>query len=178
MMKVLPLPSLLLRQGLLLGLFWLLPFQQTGQSHPFYVGVTELHITPGGLELSVRLFTDDLEAALDAFGEQAGIDLIRQQPEARIDSLLPAYFTAKMTLLANNNRLKCTYIGYEIEMDACWVHLEAKLNPAVERISIDLQLLYELFPSQQHIVHLLQGGVRKSTRLDKEAGAWEVKLPI
>jgi hypothetical protein len=162
----------------LLLFFWLLPFTPSSHSHPFYVGVTELNVLPGALEVSTRLFTDDLEAALDAYGKRKGIDLIRYQPAAAIESLLPAYLAEKMEVRANNNKLSFEYIGYEVEADACWIHLEAKLKPSVQQLSIDVRFLYELFPSQQHIIHLMQGEARKSKRLEKGDQSWVVQLPL
>lgn len=168
----------MLRSLFFLFCLWLLPLNPAGYAHPFYVGVTELNVLPGALEVSTRLFTDDLEAALDAYGKRKGIDLIRYQPAAVIESLLPAYLAEKIEVHANNNKLSFEYIGYEVEADACWIHLEAKLKPSVQQLSIDVRSLYELFPSQQHIIHLMQGEARKSTRLDKGSEAWEVKLPL
>lgn len=162
----------------LLLVCWLFPFVPTGESHPFYVSVTEIQLREGRMELSVRLFTDDLEAALDAFGQEAGNDLIRHQPATRIDSLLPAYLTQKLEVRVNRQKLAFTYVGYEIEMDACWLHLEAEVQPKPTALQVDVQLLYELFPAQQNIVHLMQGSARKSTRLQKGDQPWEVQLPL
>lgn len=136
----------------------------TAQTHPYYVSVTEVHLVNQQLEVSVRLFTDDFETALHGLPGGRSADLIKRQP-AQIDSLIVRYIRQQVKLELNEKPVALKYVGYEIEEDATWVHLEAPYAGQARKLRIENTLLINYFPAQQNIVHVEQGSFRRSKRL-------------
>jgi hypothetical protein len=114
----------------------------------------------------VRLFKDDLEKALQAFGKQPQFHITA---EARADSLFAAYFNQTVTLVADGQRVSLTVSASGTEKDpsaqeVVWYVLEGSSGAAVQRLGLLNGLLFELFRDQQNLVQLLRepGGIRKT----------------
>lgn len=152
----------------------LLPIEK-GITHPFYVSVTELMLTPKHAELSVRLFTDDFETALRDLPGGEKVDLLKRQPH-QIDSLVARYIRKTVQVQLNKQASQFQYVGFEQEEDATWVHLEYTLNQPVQNVRIDNQLLLEHFGTQQNIVHVQKGNFKRTRRLNQSEHIWELKL--
>ncbi len=136
--------------------------------HPFYVSITSVDYNRDAqrMEISCRIFHDDLEVALKAHGAPEKIDLIRPMDKAETDSLLADYLRGHFSLSVNDKPIALHYVGYEIEDDVAWCYLEAKQADPVQRIAIDNRVLFDQFPKQSNIVHVTAYGKRKSTKLD------------
>lgn len=161
-----------MKKALALVLFGLLPLRML-LSHPFYVGVTELHFFSDRLELSARLFTDDFELALKAepLGKKA--DLIKKQP-AQIDSLVARYIRQNLFVSLDDERIYPKYVGYEIEEDATWAHFEYPLKQAPRKVRVENHLLLQYFPNQQNITHIEKGNYRRTRRLSSTERVMDV----
>ena len=135
--------------------------------HPFYVSITAIDYNEQAhrVEISARIFYDDLEAALkDA--RDLKIDLINPTDKSATDSLLSAYFLDHLRLSVNGKPVSVRYVGYEIDEDVAWCFLEAVNINRVERLRIDNRILFDHFPKQSNILHVTAYGKRQSTKLD------------
>jgi len=139
--------------------------------HPFYVSITTVDFNEGAqrLEISCRIFYDDLETALRAEGGVASVDLIRPADRKVTDSLVARYLRRYVALSVDGRRQPLHYLGYEIEDDVAWCYLEATGVPAVKRLTLDNRVLFAQFDKQSHIIHATAYGERKSTKLDNPA---------
>lgn len=135
--------------------------------HPFYVSITSVDYNQHArrLEISSRVFYDDLEAALKN-GRNLKIDLIKPVDKSATDSLLAAYFSNHFRLSVNGKSVQVRYVGYEIEEDVAWCFLEATDIASVERLHINNSILFDHFPKQSNILHVTAYGKRQSTKLD------------
>lgn len=157
-----------MRKVLLVFLGWMLGWLGTAaplNSHPYYVSVTELHFFEQRAELSVKIFTDDFEKALNSLPGGGKADLIRRLPGTKIDSLVATYIRQQVKVALNERPLHFAYIGYEIQEDVTWAHFEARFEVKPKRVRIENNLLFDYFPNQQNIVHLAQGEYKRSRRL-------------
>jgi hypothetical protein len=157
-----------MRKVLLVFLGWMLGWFGTAaslNSHPYYVSVTELHFFEQRAELSVKIFTDDFEKALNSLPGGGKADLIRRLPSTKIDSLVAIYIRQQVKVALNESPLNFAYVGYEIQEDVTWAHFEARFEVKPKRVRIENTLLFDYFPNQQNIVHLEQGAYKRSRRL-------------
>ena len=154
-------------------LLLLMPLKST--QHPYYIGVSELQLYPTEkrIELSIRLFTDDLESALLQTYNTSS-DLLKGVKDKTVNDRLSAYLLKKLKIQLGEENVKLNYIGYEIEADASWCHFEANYKSPATTISFQNRALFEVLPDQQHIVHLESGDQSKSTRLSlhKDHVSW------
>ncbi len=152
-------------------------FLLTGFSyHKFYVSISELnHNTEtAALEFSMKIFTDDLEAALEA---DTSKKLWIGDPEREVaatDSLLAIYFDKKLTININGEQREAVFLGKELEADVIWCYLEIQDVPAVKSVSIDNRILMELFDEQKNLVHIYANGKEKSLFLRRGKTVGEV----
>ena len=135
--------------------------------HPFYVSITSVDYNEQAqrVEISCRIFYDDLEAALKS-GRNMKVDLMKPTDKPATDSLLAAYLRDHFRLSVNGKPSPLHYVGYEIEDDVAWCFLEADNIRVVNNIAITNRILFDQFPKQSNILHVTAYGQRKSKKLD------------
>lgn len=146
-------------QSFLLILFTLL--------HPFFVSVTEINHNKSArtLEISSRMFLDDLEDALEQEFKQK-INILKPADKKRADQLIGGYVARHLTLSVNGKAVPMNYVGYEIEDDGAWCYFEVRNITEVDRISIKNDIFFAYLPDQINMIHVSVAGNRKSTKLN------------
>jgi len=137
--------------------------------HEFYVSLTEIRHNPVSerLELSLRIFPDDLDGALlERSGIQTQLATEREHPSA--DSLISDYLREHLEILINQQGIKLNYLGKEPEGNALWCYLESDQVPVPEEIFIDNTLLIYTLPEQVNIVQVYVGKWNKGLLLNKD----------
>ena len=134
--------------------------------HPYYLGVSELKYIDKQqtINVSIRLFTNDLEVALKKTTAQK-IDLINPTDKAQIDSLLFNYIKKRFNVIVNTSPSKLRYVGYEKEEESIWTYLEIAQATEPKKITVENALLFDFLPQQINIVHVDVNTVKKSTKL-------------
>ncbi len=101
--------------------FWLNIF------HPFYVSVTEIvhNKSTGTIQVSVRIFFDDFEKALEK-KYKTKVNILKPADRKALDGLIAAYIKEHLKILGNGRPLGLKYQGYEIEEDAAWCYFETE----------------------------------------------------
>lgn len=135
--------------------------------HPFYVSVTTIDQSRDktSLEISARIFFDDLETALkDEFGGKT--DLKNSADNVKNSELIRQYFGRHFQIKADGKAVNTEFLGYTIEGEAAWCFLEAKGVKSVHHLEVYNSLLYSSFKEQIHIFHLNINGKKKSTKLN------------
>lgn len=135
--------------------------------HPFFVSVTEIkqNQTNHSLEISCKMFSDDLEKALEK-QYHVQLDLIKPADKAQINKLINDYVKKHLTISADGKMLNFAYIGYEIQDDGAWSYFEVKGINAVKQVNIHDDLLYEQHPEQVNMMHVIINNQRKSTKVN------------
>jgi hypothetical protein len=134
--------------------------------HPFHVGLTEMEHNPetSTFQISIKLFSDDLENALKQEYEQ-GIDLLNPVSQAEFDSLLFVYVSDHFELETETGKAALEFIGNERTYDVTWVYLESSPIDEAKKVMIKNELLFELFDDQTHVVHYTNRSGELSTEL-------------
>ncbi|GEO04718.1 hypothetical protein AAE02nite_23820 [Adhaeribacter aerolatus] len=135
--------------------------------HPFYVSVTEVNHNDKtkSLEISTRIFFDDLETVLEK-QFKTRLDILKPAEKNRIDPLLREYLQKHLQLQINGKPVTLTYLGYEIEQDAAWCYLEVPQVSRIKQIQVLNDVLFAEHDTQTNMVHITVKGNRKSTKLD------------
>lgn len=140
--------------------------------HPFYVSVIEInHNTKeSSVEISVRIFTEDLEKTLQkhTIGK---VDMINPPDKVFLDKQISSYISQRIKLKVNGQPITLQYIGHEIQKESAWSYFEVTKIPDVSLLEVDCSLLYDYEKSQTNIFHVKSKGVEKSYKLDFPASS-------
>ncbi len=156
-------PGLFLR---LAGLLLFVLFSGFRYPHPYYVSMTELGWNPKEMqmEMAVRIFTDDLEAALRNLCK-CPADL--SQPASR-EALAPqvfAYVARNLKVRAGNSTLEFKPVGIEKEEESTWIFLEAPLAGLPSGVQVTNSLLYDTRQQQINFVRYRAPGIDQTRQV-------------
>ncbi|MBH2004813.1 MAG: hypothetical protein I8H66_09000 [Sphingobacteriia bacterium] len=135
--------------------------------HPFFVSVIDIshNEKDATAEISVRIFTDDLEKTLQKYSK-AKVDIIHPADKAFIDQQLNTYINNTLHLKINGVPAKPKYIGYEIIKESTWAYFEVAGVKELKKLDVDCSLLHDFETSQINIFHVKSKGQEKSYKLD------------
>ncbi|MCZ8022697.1 MAG: hypothetical protein O9302_05050 [Cyclobacteriaceae bacterium] len=138
--------------------------------HPLHVSVTDIKFDEKDKELEItsRIFLDDLEAAIRQDVQQPTLDIL-QPKTGTADDLIRAYWLKNITVTVDRKKAKVTYLGYELEGDVVLVYSYAPGIKKVNEITIEQKTLTELFDDQSNIVHVTKAETIRSLRLTRQA---------
>lgn len=134
--------------------------------HPYYMSVTEIKYqdTSKTLQLSVKLFTSDIENTLKTLGNTR-VDLLNDKYKSESEQLLNDYISSRLNISINSKTVNYHLIGFEPEEEAIWVYFESDKTEKPNRIDVSCTLLYEQLPQQINIIHTEIGDQKQSTKL-------------
>jgi hypothetical protein len=123
--------------------------------HPFYVSVVEVehNVKNKSAEISVRVFTEDLEKALTQY-HHTKIDLLHPANKSQTEAMLYAYVQKKLSLKIDGKWQTLKMIGYEQQAESIWTYLEIDNLNSCNEVAVKCDLLYEIEKSQINIIHV------------------------
>lgn len=135
--------------------------------HPFYVSVTEIeqNVKTKTVQVSVRIFFDDFEKALDK-RYKTRVNILKPSDSKHLDQMISGYINEHLKVRVNGKQLNLKYQGYEIQEDAAWCYFETIPLEQIKLLNVQNDLLFEQHDSQINMIHAIVGGKRKSTKLD------------
>jgi hypothetical protein len=141
---------------ILLISFWQLAYT----SHPFHASITECNYNDEtkGLEITLRLFTDDLSQAIDM--EISEGDKISDDLNAKIKEYLLSNFSLTTK---EGQALAIQYIGLERDFDISFAYFEIESFPLLSEYQISQTVFFDQFNDQTNILNLK---IRKNTFSD------------
>ena len=135
--------------------------------HPYHVSATEMEYDARSkrVEISTKIFTDDFENVLTKIYKQK-TDLSNPKLKTQMTVLVSRYITTHLSLKSGDKVMPLKLYDWEIDHEAVFVYTTAEA-PAfnVKNITIENNVLYDLFDDQVNIVHFIYKGNRKSSRL-------------
>ncbi|MBU3661814.1 MAG: hypothetical protein FGM41_01255 [Bacteroidetes bacterium] len=143
--------------------------------HPFYVSVCDIVIKPkqGEIEISSRIFTDDLQVALlETEGKKTDLSKITKENEA----LLHAYLKKHLQLRADTNHLNLNWVGYELYEEMIWVYHSARVTKLPKTLEITNTTLMETFEGQSNIVKVTLNDAVQTYKLTEQEKGYSFKL--
>lgn len=126
-------------------------------AHKFHASLTTLDCKTNTTEITIRLFSDDLENILSKrAGEKVSLD--SEAAETATFAYLNSCF--KLRLKENEEPLTLTWVGMEYDVHNTWVYLEAPAN--VSKANLENRIFFDLFPDQMNTVNLKENKSRRS----------------
>ena len=112
------------------------------------------------LELSVRIFTDDLEKTIRQT-YTGKVDLLNMDEKANSEKLIQQYITKHLLLKADNKNLDLQFVGFETEEGSIWSYFECPNINSLQSLEVNNTLLYDYKEQQVNFIHF------KATNLDE-----------
>lgn len=129
--------------------------------HKFYVSNTQVHwnAQSQSLEITIRIFTDDLEKALSP---HSPIYLGQQNEKQEAQTLLEAYLKKNFVLIIDTHAAPLSLLGREVENDLTYCYLEMPFDGRFARMEIVNTLLIETYREQKNLVDVEIGDWHQS----------------
>ena len=137
------------------------------EMHPFYVIVTEINHNSQEktLEISCKIFVDDMEAVLKQ-NYKTAIDLSNEKQKDLHNKLIADYISKHLVLVADGKGVKLSYVGFEKEKESVYCYFEITNVPSVKKLDVTNSILQDYIDKQMNIMHISVNGNRKSYKLD------------
>lgn len=135
--------------------------------HPFFISVVDINHNAknNSMEISIRVFTDDLEKTLQKQGK-AKIDLINPADRSFVENKLANYIYSNLKLTLDGQPVNMRFLGYEQQRESIWSYFEVEKIPTVKKIMVHCSLLHDYETNQVNIIHAKSNGSEKSYKLD------------
>lgn len=142
--------------------------------HEFHASVTQMQYNPAerAFEISIRVFTDDLEKGLSAMSGTK-ISLEKGKQDALIEKYVRDHFAYVNAL---NQPKTFQYVGYETEADAQWIYLEMPYAEPFSGGTMRQNILTELFDDQVNMVNIKYQSQKKTFVFRKNQAVQVISL--
>jgi hypothetical protein len=146
-------------------------------AHKFHASLAEVELNgeTGRLEISMRLFADDLERALERrAGKRVRLDATREVGPVVLEYLRDSFVVRD----AEGDAVELAWVGMEARVDEVWVFVEAAAPRGVQGARIADRVFFELFSDQVNTVNVKSGAARTSLVFTPGDGEKVVELPL
>ena len=138
-------------------------------SHKFYMSITSLEYNAqtDALEIVIKFFTDDLEAALqNSTSEKLFIATDKEATET--DSLLEIYLNNHLQFSQKNKPITIRFLGKEASRDYTYAYLEIEDFKEDQVTQVENTLLISIFKDQVNQVNYKNSEHSKSFSMHKD----------
>jgi hypothetical protein len=138
--------------------------------HPLHVSVTEIKFDPKDkeLEITARIFLDDLEEAIRQERKLTTLDITNPGSGLTTDQLVSTYLDTRLTTKVDNKAVAIKYLGHEIDGDAMVVYAYAPGVKKMKSIEVFHSTITEVHEDQSNLVHITLGEKTRSLRLMRD----------
>jgi len=138
-------------------------FLTSFSNHKYYVSTTQIAYVSASesLQITMRVFTDDMEALL----QHRYWDQYKLHPDnypERIDRTINKYVSSKLNIAIDDIPLKLQFVGKKYKDDQVVCYFEVEQVAPFKKIEISNSLLFDLFEDQQNIIHFSTDSLKKS----------------
>lgn len=146
--------------------FFLISFS----SHKFYVSVNQIDFNQSKkrLEITNRIFIDDLNASLNSIATEK-FEIENMTLDSKSFEVLQSYMNKHLIFKINKKQKELKIKTFEIEGDVFVIYSIINDVSAIKSLEVDNSLLFDLIPTQQHIVHFNINETKSSKLLDFES---------
>lgn len=148
--------------------------------HPFHVSVSDIKYKEDkkSIQISTRIFLDDLEMGLQAYTGNEKLDITKQENWDYVKENLKPYVLERLKIWDEKGReYKLDWIGAEIEEDVMWCYIEIEKVKKLKQIKVWNSILHEVWDDQENLIHFRAFDDVQSARLykgeDTEVFEWD-----
>ena len=136
--------------------------------HPYYVSIVEIdqNAETKTLQMSVRIFTNDLEKALINEGKEdffLGTGKENKDAQKWVHNYLNSHFE----IYVNGELMPLNFVGKEYEADLTWLYFESDTVGTITSLEVKADFLMEIHDTQTNLVHTNVNGEKRSLILRK-----------
>ena len=121
-----------------------------------------------------QLFIDDLELLLQQ--QEKSLRLFPDSNTKNSDSLLKSHLKKEFQLIINGKPQEISYLGKEYKNDIVVCYLELYLDEIPSTIEIKNSMFFDLFDSQQNIIHYKNKASKNSFLLHSKSPTLAINL--
>ncbi|MDA0193782.1 MAG: hypothetical protein O2951_01830 [Bacteroidetes bacterium] len=146
--------------------------------HPFHVSISEMAYNQEKktIEISVRMFLDDLELTL-AEKHAESINVLDPNQKPKLDKWVEDYLEENLKIWVNDYQTEYDYLGSEIEGLALWTFIEISNVDQLRLIGIENNIMLEKFEDQIQLVHFSKEDQVRSLKLYKDHSYGMIEEP-
>lgn len=138
--------------------------------HPLHVSVTEIEMDEKdrALEITMRVFIDDVEQTLRKKQNQPSLDVLNIKNGLTLDQMMSMYLQDHFKVSLDNKPQKIKYLGHEVEDETFIFYNEVSAVKKWKAIQIQNDIIMETHNDQSNLVHVKVKDNIKSMRLTNE----------
>lgn len=123
--------------------------------HNFHASITNGELSPKShnLEMSMKLFTNDLEDAINS-QNQVKLHLGEKNEYAKADSLIAKYVMDNFALKMNGKKLSTVFVGKELDYDVTFVFIKVSKPGPIKDLEVTNTLFFDRFDDQSNVVNI------------------------
>ncbi len=144
--------------------------------HPLHVSVCEIDYDRErkALEITQRIFYDDLELELRKETGNETLDIVDGVTYEELDGLLEQYIQRHVSVFLEGKVADYDYLGHELEGDAVFCYFEITKVRKLNRIAVKNDILLNYYDDQINIVHISEKDKVRSMRLERKSPRDEI----
>lgn len=137
--------------------------------HPIHVSVTEVEYSEKNksLQITSRIFIDDLETSIRTQLKQEGLDILEPKNGMTVDQLVSGYLKEHIKIKIDGKPAKVNYLAHEVEDLAIICYLEVEGVKKMKSLEVTNDIIMETHEDQSNLVHVTYKGPVKSARLTR-----------
>lgn len=137
--------------------------------HPIHISVSEINFSEKdkALQITSRIFIDDLELSIRAELKEDELDLIEPKNGLTTEKMVSDYVLKHMAVKLDGKIQKLKFLGMELEEPALIGYIEIENVKKFKTIEVRNDIIMETHDDQSSIVHVTYKGPIKSMRLQR-----------
>lgn len=160
-------------------LILLLPLFAFSIAHKFYVSVTNVAYSEkdAAIQITSRIFIDDFESVLKERYDLVA-NLASDDESKLADEYIEKYLRTKFIVKVDNEQVEYQFLGkkYDNDLIICYFEIAAIDLAKLRSITIQNEVLTDLYDEQQNILHFKINDKKKSFVLVKDNNKGMLKL--
>jgi hypothetical protein len=138
--------------------------------HPIHVSITEVEHNEKSkaLQMTVRIFIDDLETSVRNKIKEPDLDLLEPGGGRATDQLVKQYLADNFFLKVDKKQAKQNYLGHEIEGPAMICYIEVENVKKFTTLEFTNRVIHETHSDQSNLINVNYQDKVKSLRLTIE----------
>jgi hypothetical protein len=133
-------------------------FLAKSETHPIHLTKSSLEFNAEAktLQISIHIFLDDLELALETKGAASNLQLCTPKEHPKGEQYLISYLREQFHVQVDEMPMAFKFIGKEISEDflATWCYLEVEGVETFKSLKVTNKILMEIYDDQRNIVQV------------------------
>lgn len=141
--------------------------------HPIHLSVSEINYNEKdkALQITSRIFLDDLELSIRNQLKQPDLDLLEPSPGLTSEKLISDYVIKRFSVKLDGKVQKLNFLGFEREDPAVICYIEIENVKKFKTIEVKNEIIMETHDDQSNLIHVTYKGPVKSLRLIRDKSA-------